>query len=1364
MKNKIFLQLVDRKIKLADKPKGGDEKVLEEKAEAKSLPPSIEQFSFNFKEIPDLADCYPIEFCFCGQTVKDIVNWQNFYYQIFKLLYKVYYRELILCELLVFSKKQLLYSISKDVLSEPQEISDNFFIETDISTDKIIQIVKKLLEIRNIDPEKIIVTCKRQVADNRADSEQELSASDLCVKDVLPENNADENISSDSVISEIINYSLPQIIGKLYSNGFSLNEVNLPELFQKLVNSIKAIDCDKYLDNLRGRLFERSDGRYFLPSNIADSNAIALIKNELGKFLDPSFKLDVDSFYKYISDKCQLSGLRDKDDFADFIKFICSSDTPAYAVTEPEDMLEPVNTIADAPNSAEADNPDAIEADNAENTKAVKADNAEAEDPFDVQQEAKVSSIMEEQGNAMQEEAGDSNDEASSRWIRFEGVNAADFVKTVPCYCYLDGEDVKDQTWAKVLVKIVEHEIARNNRALDKLQEAPLIGTSSRPFFMKENIAHLTCRQCSNGFWISVNYDLPGLLRVIEAFCRRCGYRKDQLDLYGMKKQEMPLSQGDTEMVVANVHDSVGVYSSSVSQDNAHKDIVNASAGDDNSADAIDSNAADSEADEEFTVKSNNASNPAQKMSEQEKAYFDYLRDNTDLAEVSCKKYVGVIRSAERYAKEHGYKSCKLFTDNQEQIIATVNELYADSFFINYNKEQHNRFTASINKLLEMIGAAVPAVDLTNYSVDTISSGFVTAHEGEQYSSADEYAIISADTYPNWIKFTFDNVEDFAFTKPVKCLLAGINMLGKNWRYVLINIVEHEIQRQNPALEILKTTSLLRSDRPFLLKEKLEDCQCKQLSNGYWIVLYLGIPSIMRFIRAFCLHCGYTEDQICMYGVKKSYAPNYAEDAVNMSLEEEQEPGKSVGLSQQVASETNEAVVAVMQAHFQNGFRQESIIDLQRFRMFANEMGLSIPEEDELLQNAIRQSGVLIDNKIYCMSDVFAQELTNIVDGIFSAGAQVIYYYFLLERNSEWMYSHNIFSEEMLKKFLQEYIPGFYYSKRFMALDKRNEIEAVTDEIKRVWREQQTESVEELDGLLPYVPPENIRRVITGNNLFANVSTSTYLFIDRFNISEEDKQKVLELTEKQYSENGFVRLSDLALESIEEDNYELPSQVIGEAVFKKLLSDRFVMNKGQGLLFKADAKQEVEQDVLDMLKQYLSSKEECTISEACEEAKRLTGKDSSDYALQALYDSMVRIDKNTFVADRFVSFNSSAIDSVLSDLVKDHFLGLREITTFALFPFCGYSWNDYLLASFCYRYSHKYCLYVRSFTKNNAGIIAERDFDKTYDEMLSMAVLRSGIELTPEAIRPYLGNGGYIARADSVKLAEICQQAQKLRE
>ena len=430
-----------------------------------------------------------------------------------------------------------------------------------------------------------------------------------------------------------------------------------------------------------------------------------------------------------------------------------------------------------------------------------------------------------------------------------------------------------------------------------------------------------------------------------------------------------------------------------------------------------------------------------------------------------------------------------------------------------------------------------------------------------------------------------------------------------------------------------------------------------------------------------------------------------------------------------------------------------------RFRQFADEMGVTLPEKDEELKASILSSGTVITGKVYCNSDDMSKELQCIVDNIFFSGAGVIYYESLFENEQEWMESHVITSPDMLKEYLQTSITGYSYSKKFMAKgDRRSEKSVVTDEIKRIWGSHPVESVRNIRERLPYIPSGNIWRVISGNDSFVWAFEGEYLFIDRFRITEDEEEDILDFVEGSCKKNGFVPLNDVPLGSIEEENYELTHTVIYNAIYKKVLSGKYHLNG------KILTKEKSNLNTVMLLKQYIKDKDNCTFDEVADKEVELTGEKNRQYVFQALYDDMVRVDKDHFVANRLVNFSIDEIDTVLAGFITDNFRAIRDVTTFAMFPLCGQNWNHYLLESFCYKYSRKYSLHVIHFNDKNAGIIAEKDFDKKYNEMLAIALARTDVELSPQVVGQYLFNTGYLAKSKYVNLNEISQRAIELRK
>ena len=555
--------------------------------------------------------------------------------------------------------------------------------------------------------------------------------------------------------------------------------------------------------------------------------------------------------------------------------------------------------------------------------------------------------------------------------------------------------------------------------------------------------------------------------------------------------------------------------------------------------------------------------------------FYRWMLEELHLSQATCRSYVSALRTAEKYADEHSLGNIKLLGGTKEEVLSAINILFSDPEFVEINEYQHNRFSTSFKKMLEM-------------------------------------------------------------------------------------------------LEVLESKST--------------------------------------------------------YGNKKN-------------------------------DQKYDKIVAVLQEHYKYGFKYDSIREIMRFRQFADEMRISLPERDDVLRSQILSSGTLIGDKVYCKSDNMPQELQRMVEEAFSVGARVIYYENLFKCEQEWMSSNVITSSDMLKQYLQKSIKGWYFAKKFMVKgDKCTEKDAVSDEMKRVWGQNQFISVNSLHEKLPFIPLGIIWRVISGNNSFAHVSDGEYLLIDRFRITEDEKKNIINYVEETCKEKSFASLSDVPLGNIEEENYELTKSSIYSAIYKSVLSDKYYLNG------KILTKNKSEMDAVALLKHYIKDKGKCTFDEIASKVVDLTGSANRQYAFQALYDDMIRIDKDQYVSEALVSFPIDEIDSVLADFITDGFRAIREITTFAKFPLCGQNWNHYLLESFCYRYSRRYRLHVRYFNDKNAGIIADKDINMEYTEMLAVALARADLELTTDNAGRYLYDIGYSAKRKYARIGDIVARARELRK
>ena len=478
-----------------------------------------------------------------------------------------------------------------------------------------------------------------------------------------------------------------------------------------------------------------------------------------------------------------------------------------------------------------------------------------------------------------------------------------------------------------------------------------------------------------------------------------------------------------------------------------------------------------------------------------------------------------------------------------------------------------------------------------------------------------------------------------------------------------------------------------------------------QIADDLYIETYHSPTDIVSNIKQLMDICEISYDEIKIY-YRLQIDDQIEEDD---TIDAPEEPEQDEIIEEVTTDDISDGIRLVLNQHFPYGFKLDSVRDLMRFRRFADTDAINnIPEDDDELKSKLLSVGTIINDKLYVKSEDLSEELRQIVKNIFSDGTTVIYYQALLEHEHEWMNSQHISSEEMLKELLQKYFPDCHHARRFMVNGKKQtEKDSLTAELKRVWGDTASRSVDDLSADLPYIPTENIWRGISGSPHFSRVTEGIYFLNDRLIITDEEADAILDYVESACDKDGFASLGDLPLESIEEVNYEIPLPTIQSAIYGRLLSDQYTLNG------KILTKDNAELNSIVLLKQYLSEKESCTFSELAEKNLELTGVQNRKNVFQALYDGMVRVDANQFVTPSAVEFPIDEIDRVLSGLIPDHFCALREITTFALFPMCGQSWNHYLLESYCYRFSKRYSLSLINFNDKNAGIITEKDFGKS---------------------------------------------------
>lgn len=605
----------------------------------------------------------------------------------------------------------------------------------------------------------------------------------------------------------------------------------------------------------------------------------------------------------------------------------------------------------------------------------------------------------------------------------------------------------------------------------------------------------------------------------------------------------------------------------------------------------------------------------------------------------------------------------------------------------------------------------------------------------------------------------FDRPGQCAQTKPVSCTINGQPVIPNklNWSQLLVAITERFITEGNPQLAELDKKPLYGA-KAFFLPHKPGIGTSALLSNGKWISTNYPPQIIVVIIRNLCNQCGVKLDDVAI-----SYLPKNAsiEWFAKRPIRDRASTPDLFTASLAFEPDVLKAVSDILTAHFPNGFRADSPIELMRFRSYSDNASVDgLPVKDEDLFKVISLCGTLFEGKVYVVSEETKSRLKEEINAQVDSSLEIIYYSKFYDRHESWLFAGEVISEAMLKHIIQTLFPEFSYKAGYFSTNRNNgtELSAIEKEILRIWNGDVLLNYEQIASRLPYIPLDKIKYVLTINRIFIWNSTEVYTHIGMVDISDEERANIQDYVDSACRTTGFASMSDIPLSAIEDHNNELSLTAIQNAVFTIVLSENYEKH-GKIVTRKGDTL-----DALHLMKEWCYSVDKCTLKELIQYEQDLTGDEYPWVALEAGYTIMVRTSEDTFVSEKYVHFDEEEIDTALDLFVTGQYLPLKSVTTFAAFPHCGQSWNLFLLESYCRRFSRRYRFESLSMNSRNVGTIVRKNCDLSYSEILTDAVAASNVELKKTTVIEFLYTHGYIGRRHYGKTGELVEQAKILRE
>lgn len=444
---------------------------------------------------------------------------------------------------------------------------------------------------------------------------------------------------------------------------------------------------------------------------------------------------------------------------------------------------------------------------------------------------------------------------------------------------------------------------------------------------------------------------------------------------------------------------------------------------------------------------------------------------------------------------------------------------------------------------------------------------------------------------------------------------------------------------------------------------------------------------------------------------------------------------------------------------FEYGFKDDGV-ELYRFRASYEEVNDSdCSLNDDVLLNSIREIGFEFDGKIFLISDDIMKSIGDEINDYKDQGINIIYYDSLYDFRFYEYSEAKIVSADMLKAILMHLMPQFRYKNKYFALhsELQRENELIRNDIIRVWGSSTLRTFDELSMKLPLISMDKIKFTLTQQPAFVWNSVETYMQADWFEADKTEIKRLSDYADEQCEEHGMVSLDKLQFDNLKEANPGI-SEAALYTCFCKLVEDRFEKN-ARVLTRKGASK-----DTFTAVIEFCQKQDKCTYDSLEGISKQVAGTIKRPDIIEAANSVMVRVDKDSFIADRFIQFDTDRIDAALDYVITDDFIGMREITTFSTFPFCGYGWNLYLLESYCRRFSKKYKYEKRLANSSNSGAIVAKSCMLCYHDIMMQAVARSGRDLQQSEVFSFLTETGYIERKKYSDIDLLINEAAQLRE
>ena len=940
-------------------------------------------------------------------------------------------------------------------------------------------------------------------------------------------------------------------------------------------------------------------------------------------------------------------------------------------------------------------------------------------------------------------------------WIRFDGENASDFEGTTPVYCRVGADVIEARNWRDLLLEVTDHEIRAGNPAVDDLYDLPLLPGSRRPYLLRDFIGYRQCRRALNGGWLYVNYSIPDIVRLIVGFCKHCGYSKEQITIYGAPREAKKAFELDP----------------------AQPKLP-------------------------FTPDPEAAVEPAEPTTHPE-ATTPPQREQPEPAQTTVEP--STTQEPETWTTAPQAKHTRGPAAERPAPQTAPEQTGATIQPETTSPQEPTRSLTSENVVVQdthQITLPTPANPAANEgegtaTTSTAGDGSTTASTGSQPTA--ETSTLPSPIHESWIRIDNGNYNALTRVIPTYCAIGDDVLKADSWSDLLLEITNRAIMAGNPAIDDLYRASLLFSGgHPYLMKEPLPNLRCKQLLNGYWVNVNYNTPWLIRSIILLCERCGYTNDQILIYGKKEegdasTSAPQLqpAAQSVTQQGTASKTPAQALdtpAISTQPPStaaekptETSNNITAtppsvpdlkayaqILYRVFPGGYRLGDRIDLVKFIRNYN---ASYPDKEKLkrddadairsriLQSAIVYSGLAFSPDSMVSPATKGRLLDYIARVVERHG--VIYYDALYDEFMESIRcdGDHVQDAAMLRAYLVHECSDLYAlgndyiaSGRSVAHDPVAEIEELM-----VGRGAPMDR-DEIYAALPHISREAIDAALRDDR-FINSAKGEYFAASIVDLDEGDIAEIRSVIDRAIDTSGYITADELldAIPEVTERFAHISRLGIRKAIAHTLagsysFNGNIISPRGRGI------------STREIFRNFAKAHERFTMDELTSLKNDL----QTNYFFDEVYASAIRINEDEFISKGLITFDVAATDAAIADALDIYggeYIPLSAIERFDSFPEVDYPWNTFLLEQYVAGCSAAFRLLHTEYAATRAtGVIIRKTSKLTdYVEVVADALAKSDVPLTEKDALNYLFNEGYITVRRYAAMTEALRKAGFIR-